>query len=93
MRETRRKDSADLAAHYLRLDDMPEDWLKEEPVTQTVPETAAEVPVQEETAAPPVSVPAVYHCAKPEKKKAAGGLLLSAALAPVIWRPTPSATL
>lgn len=51
--------SADLAAHYLRLDDMPEDWLKEEPVTQTVPETAAEVPVQEETAAPPVSVPAV----------------------------------
>ena len=51
--------SADLAAHYLRLDDMPEDWLKEEPVTQTVPETAAEVPVQEETAAPPVYVPAV----------------------------------
>lgn len=51
--------SADLAAHYLRLDDMPEDWLKEEPVTQTVPETPAQAPVQEETAAPAESVPAV----------------------------------
>lgn len=51
--------SADLAAHYLRLDDMPEGWLDEEPAAQTAPETTAQVPAQEETAAPAESVPAV----------------------------------
>lgn len=50
--------SADLAAHYLRLDDMPEDWLKEEPVTQTTAEPQAE-PQPETAAAPAESVPAV----------------------------------
>ena len=51
--------SADLAAHYLRLDDMPEGWLDEEPAAQTAPESTAQAPVQEETAAPAKSVPAV----------------------------------
>lgn len=51
--------SADLAAHYLRLDDMPEGWLDEEPAAQTAPESTAQAPAQEETAAPAESVPAV----------------------------------
>lgn len=51
--------SADLAAHYLRLDDMPEGWLDEEPAAQDAPETTAQAPAQEETAAPAESVPAV----------------------------------
>lgn len=51
--------SADLAAHYLRLDEMPEGWLDEEPAAQTAPETTAQAPAQEETAAPAESVPAV----------------------------------
>lgn len=51
--------SADLAAHYLRLDDMPEGWLDEEPAAQDAPETTAQTPAQEETAAPAESVPAV----------------------------------
>ena len=51
--------SADLAAHYLRLDEMPEGWLDEEPAAQTAPESTAQAPAQEETAAPAESVPAV----------------------------------
>lgn len=51
--------SADLAAHYLRLDDMPEGWLDEEPAAQPEAEGTTETPAQEETAAPAESVPAV----------------------------------
>lgn len=50
--------STDLAAHYLRLDDMPENWLSEQTTTQTTAEPSAET--QPETAAAPEeTVPAV----------------------------------
>lgn len=50
--------SADLAAHYLRLDDMPENWLSEQATTQATAEPPAE-PQPETTAAPAETVPAV----------------------------------
>lgn len=53
--------SADLAAHYLRLDDMPEDWLSGEEASQTPQETQqTPAETQPETAAAPAeTVPAV----------------------------------
>lgn len=55
--------SADLAAHYLRLDDMPDGWLSEPESTQAAPEPQAETQpeAQPETAAaqPEETVPAV----------------------------------
>lgn len=50
--------SADLAAHYLRLDDMPENWLSEQATTQATAEPPAE-PQPETAAAPAETVPAV----------------------------------
>lgn len=51
---------ADLAAHYLRLDDMPESWLSVEEVSQaTQPESQAEVQPETAAALPEETVPAV----------------------------------
>ena len=55
--------SADLAAHYLRLEDMPQDWLSGGEVVSETPETTPEpqAQAQPETAAaqPEETVPAV----------------------------------
>lgn len=53
--------SADLAAHYLRLEDMPQDWLsgEEEASQETQPEPQAEAQPEAAAAQPEETVPAV----------------------------------